>query len=104
VRRRDPTGKRALFEARHGGDLTGPDGKEALFHPTPPEGDVLLRCSRCQAESVLTLADTALRLLSLSIWVPGIGHPHRMRCPACGQRSWVRLTRLPSAGPESQKG
>jgi uncharacterized C2H2 Zn-finger protein len=104
VRRKDPTGKRALFEAGHGGDLTGPDGKDALFHTTPPEGDVLLHCSRCEAESVLTLADAAVRLMSLSIWVPGRQHSHRLRCPACGQRSWVRLTRLPSVEPGGQNG
>lgn len=93
--RPDPTGKRALFEARHGGDFTGPDGKEALFHPHRPDGDILLHCSRCDAESVLTVTDALLRMATFGCWLPGKTHPHRLRCPACGQRSWVSLARLP---------
>ena len=95
---RDPTGKRALFEARHGGDFTGPDGKEALFHTHRAEGDVLLHCSRCDAESVLTLTQALVGMAALGCWIPGKTFGQRMRCPACGQRSWVRLSRLDDQG------
>jgi hypothetical protein len=85
------------------------EGKRALFSSTElsrPSGGILVDCARCSETTALTPA-AALRLfpaLHLSVVV---GHGERqtavgllrrrgygswLRCPACGQRSWTRVT------------
>lgn len=86
--RDDPTGKRALFEA-HPGTTTVPEGKPALFEGG---GGVAIECSRCGRTSRVGFTDAVRRILGLSLWVPGRTHSRHLRCPACGQRSWVRLS------------
>ena len=91
---KDPTGKRALFSGRVGQDRAA-DGKRALFSAADsPGGPIHLDCARCGETSRLGVLDTARRLLSFSLWVPGRTYSRRLRCPACKQRSWVRLRLL----------
>ena len=85
------------------------EGKRALFSSTDagtPTGAIRIDCSRCAQLTALT-ATSALRAafpaLHLSVAVAladrelTLGlfrrrHGSWMRCPACGQLSWVRLT------------
>lgn len=71
-------------------------GKQALFSRAsqpPPIGSAAIECKRCNRRSVVTL----VRLAKLSlpgVHVPSTGGGHRalLKCPACDQRSWVRVT------------
>ncbi len=94
----DPQGKQALFQAPVAAApdtlRTGAErhGREALFSTGPRQpGTVVIDCSSCQARTRTSLADLGLRLLTLSVWLPGRSHPHWMRCPACERRSWCSI-------------
>lgn len=86
------------------------EGKRALFSSTElsrPTGGILIECSRCSQTTALT-PTAALRAafpaLHLNVVVgrgerqTSIGLLRRrhygswLRCPACGQGSWVRVT------------
>jgi hypothetical protein len=89
----DAVGKRALFSS-------------AVEGERPGIGSVLVECSRCEQQTVLGLAQAmracwpslhlALRLGHGSnvtvVGVSGRPFPSFMRCPSCGQGSWVRFT------------
>lgn len=76
-RRVDPQGKRSLFS-----DEVAPPGV----------GSVSLRCSRCEARSVVSMVQAAkLALPSLYVPVPGRTDQVWMKCPSCGARTWVRV-------------
>jgi hypothetical protein len=91
---RDPTGKRALFEApisappeqlRPG---TAREGRDAVFSAGRREpGTVLVDCSKCHARGRMTLADLVLRLLTGSLLWPGRRKGWFLRCPTCGSRA-----------------
>lgn len=96
----DPTGKRALFETpvTAADDALRPGeasvGRAALFSTgTPTPGTALVECSRCATRTRITLADVAVRLASLSVYLPLLHptHPHRIRCPHCAKWSWCRI-------------
>ena len=95
----DPQGKRALFEAPVAADRrqvlapgAAPEGRHALFSSGPPRpGTVLIECSGCHARSRVGLVDVGVRLAALSLWLPARRHAHRMRCPACGRRTWCHV-------------
>lgn len=76
VRPSDPEGRRALY---------------SVVGQSPSLGAVTIACSSCERTSVVT----PRRLLSLaapSFHLPLIKrHASWMRCPACGQRTWVRV-------------
>jgi len=86
------------------------EGKRALFSSTEvsrPTGGILIECSRCTKTTALTptaAMRAAFPALHLSVV---IGHGERqtaigflrrrrygswLRCPACGQGSWTRVT------------
>jgi hypothetical protein len=94
----DPTGKHALFTApvRAAPDQLGPgnqkEGREALFSTGPRQsGTVLIECSSCRARARSTLVDLGIRLLSISLWLPGRRYSHWMRCPTCHAHTWCRI-------------
>lgn len=98
ARRLDPQGKRALFEmpvaaARdtiRSGEAT--QGKDALFSTGPRQaGSAVVDCRGCRVRTRISLTDVAMRLATMSAWVPGRRHGHWMRCPACEQRTWCRI-------------
>jgi hypothetical protein len=98
VRRVDPTGKQALFNAPVSAApdriRPGPrnEGRAALFSAPPRRaGTVVIECSRCRARSRATLVDLALRVATGSMWWPLRAHQHWLRCPNCGQRQWCRI-------------
>lgn len=75
---------------------TDMQGKQALFSRAaqpPPVGSAAIECGKCKRRSVVTL----VRLAQLSvpgIHIPSSGGGHRalLKCPACDQRSWVKVT------------
>lgn len=94
----DPQGKRALFTggAAAAPDQLGPgnrtDGRDALFSTGPRQtGTVVVECDDCLARSRVTLLDLGIRLISISVWLPGRRRPHWMRCPACAQHTWCTI-------------
>ncbi|HXH57544.1 hypothetical protein [Iamia sp.] len=97
-RRLDPQGRRALFEmpvdaARdtiRSGDAK--EGKDALYSTGPRQaGSAVVECGGCQVRTRVSLTDVAMRLATLSVWVPGRRRGHWMRCPACEQRHWCSV-------------
>jgi hypothetical protein len=94
----DPEGRSALFgtPVDAAGDLLGPgnqrEGRAALYSTGPHQtGTVVVECSACDARVRSTLVDLGVRLLSLSVWLPGRRHAHWMRCPACHEHTWCRI-------------
>lgn len=95
---RDPTGKRALFEAPVSAapDSLAPgrarEGREALFSVGPPRvGTAVVECEACGGRIRVSLADLGVRLAMVSAWLPIRRHAHWMRCPSCEQRTWCRI-------------
>jgi hypothetical protein len=102
--RRDREGKRALFEAppievddtlkddpiveRH-----HTDGQEALYSAGPREpGTAVIVCSSCGVRSRITIIETLVRILAISLWIPMRPSYNRLiPCPSCQQRTWCRV-------------
>jgi hypothetical protein len=94
----DPTGKHALFTSpvRAAPDQLTPgnqkEGRDALFSTGPRQaGTVIVTCSTCRVRTRSSLVDLGVRLLSISMWIPGRRYNHWMRCPACAQHTWCRI-------------
>lgn len=103
TKRKDASGKRALFE-------TAPieiddslkddplihhqvtDSHEALYSVGEHEsGTVVVTCSRCDVRSRIPVVESIIRILAISVWVPGRTYTHWMQCPSCQTRSWCRI-------------
>lgn len=72
------------------------EGKRALFsriEPEPVRGAVTVECSRCQGSTSLTPLQ-AMRAVLPSLYLPIVrrDYPALMRCPACRQVGWSRLS------------
>lgn len=94
----DPQGRRALFEmpvdAARDSIRSGSakEGKDALYSTGPRQaGSVVVACSGCSARTRISLTDVAMRLATVSLWMPGRRHGHWMRCPACERRRWCSI-------------
>jgi hypothetical protein len=77
VRPSDPEGRRALY---------------SVVGQSPCLGSVAIDCSSCKRTSVVT-PRRLIGLAAPSLHLPLVKrrHPSWMRCPACGQRTWVRV-------------
>ena len=77
VRPSDPEGRRALY---------------SVADQRPCLGAATIECSSCERTSVVT-PRRLIGLAAPSLHLPLIkrGHSSWMRCPACGDRTWVRL-------------
>lgn len=77
VRPSDPQGRRSLY---------------SVADQAPALGAVTVDCSSCERTSVIG-PRRLLGLVAPSVHLPLIkrGHPSWMRCPSCGNRTWVRL-------------
>ncbi len=101
--RSDGEGKRALFETppieiedslrdeplveRH--DV---DGHEALYSAGHHErGTGIITCSRCEVRTRVSHIDLGVRILALSLWIPGKLNSRYLQCPACQTRSWCKV-------------
>jgi len=94
LRRRTPEPPPAV--TAFGDGPQDPQGRRSLFsgaqQQAPAMGAVTVACSACGRTSVATPRQVmALALPSLHLPLVRRGHPSWMRCPACGQRAWVRL-------------
>ena len=101
--RSDKDGKRALFETPpievddtlrddplvHRHDT---DGHEALYSVGDREpGTAVISCSTCGVRSRITLVETLVRILAITVWIPGRSYNRWMPCPSCQQRAWCRV-------------
>ena len=94
----DPQGRRSLFEMpveaardtiRSG---AAKEGKDSLYSTGPRQtGSVVVECSACKVRTRISLTDVAMRLATLSVWIPGRAKGHWMRCPSCERRSWCSI-------------
>jgi hypothetical protein len=77
VRPSDPEGRRALY---------------SVVGQSPSLGAVTIQCSSCERTSVVT-PRRLIGLAAPSLHLPLLKRHHSswMRCPACRQRTWVRL-------------
>jgi len=70
-------------------------GKAALFSgaaAVPPLGHVAITCSQCHNASVVSYVQAlGLALPSVHLFLVRRDYPSWMRCPACGERHWVRV-------------
>lgn len=78
------------------GTIRDAEGKRALFsriEPEPVRGAVTVACSRCQGSTSLTPLQ-AMRAILPSLYLPILrrDYPALMRCPACHQIGWSRLS------------
>jgi len=102
----DHPGKRALFSAAadgvvasptEGGDdpLVGgeaPTGKEALYSVGPRRpGSVVFSCSRCELRTRMSTVEAGIRVMAISLWIPGKRYSRWVLCPQCRDRSWCRI-------------
>lgn len=102
----DHPGKRALFsanpEAPHLDSIdetddplmggTAPVGKEALYSVGPHRpGSVVFTCSRCDLHTRMSAVEAGIRVLAISIWIPGKRYSRWLLCPQCGERTWCRI-------------
>jgi hypothetical protein len=75
---------------------TDREGKRALFSEVaapPAAGSVALDCGRCDARSVVSMATLwRVSFPAVPALVPGQGVRANMKCPACGERSWLTLS------------
>ncbi len=101
--RPDAKGKRALFETppieiedslrdeplvdRH-----ETDGHEAVYSAGHREsGTAVITCSACDVRTRVTHVELAVRILALSLWIPGRAYSRHMQCPACQTRNWCKV-------------
>ena len=101
--RKDPKGKRALFEVPPI-EVDDPlkddplidhhesEGHEALYSAGPREtGTAVLTCSDCKVRSRISLIETLVRIMSISWWNPLNHYSRWMQCPACQTRTWCKV-------------
>jgi len=71
-------------------------GKSALFSGaavSPSLGSVAITCSECHNATVVSYG-RAVKLAVPSVHLPMVrrAYPSWMRCPACAERHWVRIS------------
>ncbi|MCL1595666.1 MAG: hypothetical protein M3132_15070 [Actinomycetia bacterium] len=101
--RADPEGKRALFESPPI-EIEDPlrddplvdhheaEGHEALYSAGPREaGTTLLTCSECKVRSRISVVETVVRIMTISLWDPRRSYTRWMQCPSCQTRTWCKI-------------
>ncbi len=73
-----------------------PQGKQALFsgaEQPPSLGSVALDCPLCHRRTVVSMVRLAqMSLPGVHVPVPKRGYRAWVKCPACGRRTWMRVT------------
>ena len=76
-----------------------PLGKMALFsgdEPRRPLGTFVVECSSCRRETPISGPGLVRAALPFSLHLPLVRHfSSYMRCPACGRRTWLRVSWRP---------
>ena len=68
------------------------DGVDALFSAGGREpGTAVLTCSECHVRSRISLVETVVRILSISLWIPTRSYSRWMQCPSCQRRTWCKV-------------
>jgi uncharacterized protein with PIN domain len=94
--------KRPVRKSDQGGfEERDPLGKMALFSEIEPQepatGWLWIECSSCLKETSVSPLNLVKATLPFSFHLPFRRPYHSfMRCPACGKRTWVRVTLRPS--------
>lgn len=67
--------------------------KHALYSKTERKARTCtVECSACREETRVNLIELAALLFPVHFHVPLLRYHHSwMRCPACGERTWVRV-------------
>ncbi len=69
-----------------------PDGKAALFSSAPRRaGRFKIQCSSCHDESHVGMSRMVKLAFPINFTLPFKYHHTWLRCPSCGQRTWVRI-------------
>ncbi len=73
--------------------LEGPPGKHALFSATERRPyTCTVECSSCRDETRVNYLELAALAFPVHFHVPLLRYHHSwLRCPSCGNRTWVRL-------------
>ncbi len=101
--RSDPQGKRALFETAPT-SVDDPLADDVLREPEEREGQAALfstgkhqhgtgviECSHCDTKTRASHLDIGVRIVMISMWMPGKHYSRWMQCPNCQRRSWCRV-------------
>ncbi|HCP61893.1 MAG TPA: hypothetical protein DIU14_05390 [Actinobacteria bacterium] len=79
-----------------------PLGRMALYSDAEPESSaakgqtLFVECSSCLRVTPVSALDLARSALPFSVHLPLVKrYPSLMRCPACRQRTWVRVAYRP---------
>jgi hypothetical protein len=100
LRRRTPaagtSGEPGRRPGRDPGLRVDPEGRASLYsvaEQPPAPATVTVECSSCEATTAVTPRQlVALAMPSVHLPVVRRNHSSWMRCPACGRRTWVRVT------------
>lgn len=93
LRTRTPETARSRVRGHRVSDPSGRRSLYSVVDQAPALGAVTVECSSCRRTSAVTPRRLiALAIPSLHLPVLRRRHPSWMRCPACGRRTWVRLT------------
>jgi hypothetical protein len=72
------------------------EGKRALFsqeNAPLSTGSVALHCGKCDARSVVSMANFArISFPAVPAVTPRAGLRANMKCPACGERNWLAVS------------
>lgn len=69
-----------------------PEGKVALFSGQPRgSGRFQIECSSCQSHTRSGARTLARLAFPVNFTVPFKYHHTWLKCPSCGQRTWVRI-------------
>lgn len=97
AKRVDPTPRPGTQQASES-HKDDPFGRQVFFSSTPRalpasgNGRIRAECSSCGATRRMTVVDVARAHFPVWAWIPVMRNSHWMRCPACSERTWIRLS------------
>jgi hypothetical protein len=86
----DPLGRQVFFSQAP--KATARPGTTPGTQISGGHGRIRAECSSCGATTRMTLSDVARAHFPVWAWIPVLRNSHWIRCPACSNRAWIRLT------------